>query len=55
MKNIKVGGCAAEIVGSLIILLSALTLAATNASAQFVTPLYSFTGSTGNQSSAGLI
>ena len=55
MKNFKVGGCAAKIAALLIMLLSTLTLAATNASAQFATPLYSFTGSTGNQPSAGLI
>ena len=55
MKNIKLAGRVAKIAGALIILFSALTLVATNASAQFATPLYSFTGSTGNQPSASLI
>src|SRR3989442_13227689 len=55
MRSLKRTGRAGRIGGLLFILLSAAALATTEASAQTLTTLYSFTGSDGAHPYAGLI
>src|SRR5437870_8194716 len=55
MRSLKPTGRAGRIGGLLFILLSAAALATTEASAQTLTTLYSFTGSDGAHPYAGLI
>src|SRR3989442_9196271 len=55
MRSLKPTGRAGRIGGLLFILLSAAALATTEASAQTLTTLYSFTGSDGARPYAGLI
>src|SRR3989475_13078242 len=55
MRSLKRTGRAGRIGGLLFILLSAAALATTEASAQTLTTLYSFTGSDGARPYAGLI